>query len=202
MTNARHNATRPTCLALVSDTEGHAVRATETCGLIRSRPRRAISDEHPDRQTQTWGDRLGDTDAREFFDLVERWKHRRFQPTSLLLLDRSILRLVAAWPPLPKWIKPPEDERDNVWAWVRFDMRAWARLARVVIHDYDAVFEHLTSLGLILPDGTIPKEADQLILHQVLSSTHAATPRPRSQISENWSPMDGCNRCPLGRRKE
>jgi hypothetical protein len=99
----------------------------------------------------------------EFEALVEEWKSIPFCPESLLLVDKRMLRLIAAWPSVQRRIEEPTRCRNNAWSWLKFNAKVWELLAGVHVLNWDSVFARLVALRLIGPDGSVPKAAREFI---------------------------------------
>ncbi len=104
---------------------------------------------------------------KRFDEFVEQLKAMGFNTGELLLIGEVELRLICAWPSVPRKIEEPIDGSDNPWRWLKFNPREWERHANVRIADWERMMGRMMRGRLIFPDGEIQPQVVSLIESRV-----------------------------------
>jgi hypothetical protein len=111
-----------------------------------------------------------------FVDALDELKALGFNEAALLVVDDSMMKMIAAWPMVVRtYLVEPESGVDpgipEIWGSVSFVMQNWAALANIPEWVAWELWKTIIAHGFIYPDGTIPDKVERFLISRVNAIT-------------------------------
>lgn len=96
---------------------------------------------------------------------LKRIKTVEFDRGRLFLITHDMLKLIVSWSSVPRGYRADvkdTGESESAWGMVHYDVEDWVRLSGVGMDTYK-LHMIVRDLGMVYPDGTVPKEVKEYI---------------------------------------
>lgn len=83
-----------------------------------------------------------------------------------LMTDPEVVRAVAAWPSVPREVRPDAPEKTDPWDMVYFASGLWMEAARIPRSLESSVLLTIRQNHLVYPDGTMPQQVRAYLIRR------------------------------------